>query len=72
MGKHFVPFTMLTPVDHLRESLGEVEQSVASLRGTGPKVLALLYLLDRIADLVTELEAAGVDVRAERVRFETV
>ena len=72
MGKYFVPPTMLTPSDRLRESLDEAEQSVVSLRGTGPPVLGLLHLLDRIADLLTELDAGGVDVRAERVRFDTV
>ena len=72
MGKYFVPFTTLTPADRLRELLSEAEQSVVSLRGTGPQVLKLLHLLDRIASLAAELEAADADVRAERVRFETV
>jgi tetratricopeptide (TPR) repeat protein len=35
-------------------------------------VLELLHLLDQGADALAELEAAGMDVRAERAQFETV
>ncbi|MEE8389621.1 MAG: tetratricopeptide repeat protein [Anaerolineae bacterium] len=72
MGKYFVPSAIRTPVDRLRESLDKAEQSVTSLRGIGPQALELPHLLDRITDLVGELEATGVDVRAEHVRFEIV
>lgn len=72
MGKYFVPSTALTPVDHLRESLDKAERLVTNLRGTGAQALELLHLQDQIIDLVAELEATGADVRAERVRLETV
>ncbi len=72
MGKSFVPSMMLTPADHLREFLDKAEQALASLRGTGSQALELLHLIDRTANLLAELEADGVDVRAESVRFETV
>jgi tetratricopeptide (TPR) repeat protein len=72
MGKFFVPSTALTSADRLRESLGEAEQLIASLRGSGPQVLRLLHLLDQMADLLVELEATGTDVRAEHTRLETV
>jgi len=72
MGKYFVPLTMLTPADRLRESLGKTEQGVVGLRGTGPQVLGLLHMLDRTANLLAELESDGVDLRAEITRFDTV
>jgi tetratricopeptide (TPR) repeat protein len=72
MGKYFVPSMMRTPADRLREALDKAEQAQASLRGAGPRALELLHLIDRIVNLLAELEADGVDVRAERVRLETV
>ena len=72
MAKTFVPSTARTPVDRVRESLDEAERSVASLRGAGPQALQLLLLFDQAADALAELDAGGADVRAERVRFETV
>ena len=72
MGKYFVPLAMLTLADRLRESLGKAEQVVVSLRGTGPQVLGLLHILDRTADLLAELESDGMDLRAEKTRFDTV
>ena len=72
MGKYFVPSMMRTPADRLREALDKAEQAQASLRGTGPRALELLHLIDRIVDLLAGLEADGMDVRAERVRLETV
>lgn len=72
MGKFFVPPTARTPADCVREQLDEVERVVSNLRGTGPRVLGLLHILDQVAEGLAELEAAGVDMRAERVRFETV
>ena len=72
MAKHFVPSTAHTPADRVRQSLDEAEIRVSRLRRAGPQVLGLLHLLDRADDALSELEAAGVDVRAERVRFETV
>jgi tetratricopeptide (TPR) repeat protein len=52
--------------------LEEAEQLVSTLRGTGPQVLRLPHLLDRTFEGIVELEETGVDMRAERVRFETV
>jgi tetratricopeptide (TPR) repeat protein len=72
MGKFFVPSTARTPVDRVRESLDRAEILISRLRDSGPQVLELLHLLDQGARALAELEAAGVDVRAERVRFETV
>jgi tetratricopeptide (TPR) repeat protein len=72
MAKHFVPSTARTPADRIRGALDDAERLVSSLHGAGPQVLELLHLLDQAADALAELEAAGVDVRAERVRFETV
>jgi tetratricopeptide (TPR) repeat protein len=72
MGKFFVTTTARTPADRVREALDRAERLVSNLRGAGPRVLELLHLLDQAADALAELEEAGVDVRAERVRFETV
>lgn len=72
MGKFFVPPTARTPADRVREALDRAERQVANLRGAGPRTLELLHLFDQIAQRLMELEAAGVDVRAERVRFETL
>ena len=72
MAKSFVPSTAHTPADRVREALDEAEIWVSRVRGAGPRVLGLLHLLDQSGDALAELEASGVDVRAERVRFETV
>ena len=72
MGKFFIPSTTRTPADRVRESLDRAERRIANLRGAGPQVLELLHLLDQAAQGLEELEVSGVDVRAERVRFETV
>jgi len=72
MGKFFIPSAARTPADRIRESLDRAERCVANLRGAGPQVLELLHLLDQTAQGLAELEVAGMDVRAERVRFETV
>ena len=72
IGKFQVPAAASTPVDRLRESLDRAERLVANLHGAGPGILELLHQFDRIADLLVEFEATGTDVRAERVRFESV
>jgi tetratricopeptide (TPR) repeat protein len=69
IGKFQVPTAARTPVDRLRESLDRAERLVANLREAGPSALELLHQFDRIAELLVEFEAAGTDVRAERVRF---
>jgi len=72
MGKYLVISTAHTPADRVREALGKVERLIPNLRGTGPQALELLHLLDQTADGLAKLEAAGVDIRAERARFESV
>ena len=74
MAKHFVPVapTARTPVDPVRDRLDQAENWVSSPQRSTPQVLELVRLLDEIADALVALEAAGVDVRAERVRFENV
>lgn len=72
MGKYFVPFEVCTPGDRVREALGEAERLIANLRWVSPPVLRLLHLLDQVAEALTDLDAAGVDVRAERARFEAI
>lgn len=72
MGKFFVPSTTRTSVDHVREALDKAERLLPNLRGGGPQVLELLRLFDQAASALAEFGAAGVDVRAERGRFETL
>ncbi len=72
MGKFFVPYTAHTPANRLRQALDLAELRVTNLRGAGLQALELLHLLDQAAQGLAELEATSADVRAERVRFETV
>jgi tetratricopeptide (TPR) repeat protein len=72
VGKISIAPATSTPADSLRDLLDEAELVVANLRTAGPRVVRLAHLLDQTADLLAEMEATGVDVRAERVRYETV
>jgi|YNPBryantNP2012_1023418.scaffolds.fasta_scaffold00201_10 tetratricopeptide (TPR) repeat protein len=72
VGKFFVPTTAHTPADQVREALDKSEKILATLRGRGSQVLGLLHLMDRTAHLLAGLEEAGVDVRAEKARFESI
>ncbi|MEA3340193.1 MAG: hypothetical protein U9R15_09520 [Chloroflexota bacterium] len=72
MTKIFVPPEAHTPADRVHEALGEAERMMPSLRGTGLQALKLLHLLDLVDEALVELETGGMDVRAERARFETV
>ncbi len=72
MGKYYVPFIARTPADRVREALDAAETRVIGFRGKGSDALELLHLMDRVALGLGELEDAGVDVRAESTRFETV
>lgn len=72
VGKFFVPTTAHTPADQVREALDKAEKMLVTLRGSGPKVLSLLHLMDRAVRSLAELEAAGADIRAEQARFESV
>jgi len=72
MGRHFFSAEAHTPADDVREALGDAERLMANLRKAGPQVVELLNLCDKIADGLQALEAAGMDVRVEKSRFETV
>jgi tetratricopeptide (TPR) repeat protein len=71
IGRHFAS-KVRTPAEHVREMLLEAERIMSSLRGTGPRALELLHLLDQVADTLAALEIAGTDMRAERARFKAV
>ncbi len=62
----------VTPADELRDLLTRVEKQAASIRYSGPAAVNLLDNLDRIERLWPELEAAGVDLRPEAGRWETI
>ena len=72
MGKYFVPFSASTPADRVRQAVDLAEKRVIGVRGAGHRALDVLHLLDQAAQGLKELDAAGADVRAETVRFETV
>ncbi|NOZ73200.1 MAG: tetratricopeptide repeat protein, partial [Chloroflexi bacterium] len=68
-----IPYPSLTPADQLRHLLDASEKRSVSIKGEGADAAEeLLQWLDRIATLLPELEAEGVDLRAERVRWEAV
>lgn len=62
----------ITPADEMRILLAESEKMVVSLRGRGAGAKELLENLDRIAALWPQLEAAGMDLRPEEGRWETL
>jgi tetratricopeptide (TPR) repeat protein len=62
----------ITPADELRALLADSERLVVSLRGRGVEAKELLEDMDRIALLRPQLEAAGVDLRPEEGRWETL
>ncbi len=63
----------LTPADELRDLLEGSEKLAVNLRGSGPDQAAkLLDWLDRIAFLLPNLEANGVNLQAERGRWQAV
>lgn len=59
----------LTRADQLRELLSRCEERVVS-PGSGGGLAELFGWMDEIANLWAELEASGVDLRAERTRWE--
>jgi len=67
-----LPQEELTPADELRSVLSECERALGKLRGSGEAALAILHGLDRIAELLPQLEAMGVDLRPERARLSTL
>ncbi len=62
----------MTPADELRELLADSEKRVANIPHSGACALVLLENMDRLAELWPRLEAAGVDLRPEAGRWETV
>lgn len=62
----------VTPADELRELLTLNEKRVSNLRNSGAGALDLLLDMDRISDLLSDLEPQGVDLRAELGRWETL
>lgn len=71
MTKWAVPHRPTGPLDDAREALGKAGACIASISGSGPKGLEILYLLDAAASRIEDAEAAGADVRVERDRLET-
>lgn len=72
MGKLHVASVALTPADRVRDALSRAESRIANVRKAGPDALEALYLLDEAAAGLHELRRAGMDVRAEEARFETL
>jgi tetratricopeptide (TPR) repeat protein len=77
-GKHPPPVGGRTLADDVRDDLTQCENWVGQvgMGGRSARVgfdgLALLHLLDRVADELERLETRGVDLRAERGRWETM
>lgn len=65
-------YEQTTPADELRERLAACEKGIANLRGSGLQARTLLEDMDRISALWPVLEAAGVDLRPEAGRWETI
>ncbi|HEC34395.1 MAG TPA: hypothetical protein ENI37_06730 [Chloroflexi bacterium] len=72
MTRLAVPSRPRSPLDEARQALDQVEARLGSLRGSGTDAVEILSLLDRAAGRLEELEAAGADMRTERVRLESV
>lgn len=72
MARAVTPLS-LTPADELRDLLEGSERLAVNLSGSGPdQAVRLLDWLDRIALLLPELEADGVNLQAERGRWQAV
>jgi tetratricopeptide (TPR) repeat protein len=67
-----LPREKLTPTDDLREMLQQCELKVVALKGTGVEAANLLHLMDKAQSLFHQLAAKGIDLRAERSRWETI
>ena len=65
-------YEQVTPADELRALLAVSEKQIANLRGSGAGARDLLENMDHISGLWPELEAAGVDLRPEAGRWETL
>ncbi len=63
----------LTPADELRELLDRVERRLGNVNSaSAEQILELLEWLDQITSIMAELEEAGVDLRPERTRLESI
>ncbi len=62
----------MTPADNLRGVLADCEGALGKLRGSGEAALSILHGLDRMAELLPELETSGPDLRPERTRLTTL
>jgi tetratricopeptide (TPR) repeat protein len=62
----------LTPADEVRRLLSSCEQALGGLAGSSDSALTILRGLDRVHDLLPDLEARGMDLRPERTRLATL
>lgn len=63
----------LNPADDLRETLTHLEERLVRIRDMAPdRAAEFLRDLDRACDLFEQLEAAGLELRAEQGRFNTI
>lgn len=70
---HSIPKQTSTQADELRDLLEASDKTAVSIKGIGAeRARCLLDDLDRILALFTRLQAQGVDLRAERGRWEQV
>ncbi len=68
-----IPRQTLTRADLLRDLLESSYKQAVNIRGSGAEqALILLENMDRISELLPMLDAAGVDLRAERARWQEV
>ncbi len=68
-----IPRQVRTPADELRDLLDRSYKTAVNSRGLPADTLHQLLLdLDRIAELLPQLEAQGVDLRPEQTRWEEV
>lgn len=68
-----IPTSIVLPADELRHLLTAAENRSVNVRGLGPEAAReLLEWFDRIAALFPALEAEGVNLEPERVRWEAV
>jgi tetratricopeptide (TPR) repeat protein len=69
---HARRYEQITLADELRDRLAACEREIANIRGSGPGARLLLEDMDRISELWPMLEAAGLDLRPEAGRWETI
>ena len=62
----------VTPADELRSLLTDSEKLVANVSHSGVKIAQLLENMDRLVELWPRLEDAGMDLRPEAGRWETL